>query len=144
VGNQVVVLLCCFFLILLLPVILFAITYVYRLSCTLCGLPKPAVLPAAGVVLVTWVSILIAETIMGSVVEYTCDKAGLPRWEAGVIFFFLFFPVDLVIASTIEAGLMGVKVGKGIELWFVQRLIYLSIAVAVAFVAVIVVLVRNN
>ena len=142
--QPVLVFLCCFFLILLLPVILFAITYVYRLSCSLCGLPKPAVLPAAGVVLVTWVSIAIAESIMGAVVEYVAQQGGLPRWEAGVIFFFLFFPVDLVIASTIEAGLMGLKVGKGIELWFVQRLIYLSIAVAVALVAVVVVLARNN
>lgn len=142
--QPVVVLLCCFFLILLLPAILFAITYVYRLSCSLCGLPRPAILPAAGVVLVTWVSILVAESIMGSIVEYSCQQAGLPRWEAGVIFFFLFFPVDLVIASTIEAGLMGVKVGKGIELWFVQRLIYLSIAVAIAFIAILVVLARNN
>ncbi|HJZ58443.1 MAG TPA: hypothetical protein VKE74_26105, partial [Gemmataceae bacterium] len=85
-------LVCCFFLILLVPVILFAITYVYRLSCSLCGLPKPSVLTAAGVMLVTWVSILVAESIMGKIVEYSCEQAGLPRWEAWFIFFFLFFP----------------------------------------------------
>ena len=142
--QPVLVFVCCFLLILLLPVILFVVTYIYRLSCSLCGVPKPGVLTAGGVMLVTWVSILVAESIMGKLVEYACEKAGLPRWEAGIIIVFLFFPVDLVISSTIEAGLMGLKVGKGIEVWFVQRLIYLSILAAAAFVGVIIYLINTN
>lgn len=142
--GPVLAIVCCFLLILLLPVILFVVTYIYRLSCSLCGIPKPTVLTAAGVMLVTWVSILLAESITGKLVELSCEKAGLPRWEAWVIFTFLFFPVDLAISSTIEAGLMGLKVGKGIELWFVQRLIYLSILAAAALVGVIIYLVNTN
>jgi hypothetical protein len=142
--QPVVVLVCCFFLILLIPVILFVVTYIYRVSCSLCGISKPTVLTAAGVMLVTWVSIAVAESIMGKLVEYSCERAGLPRWEAGIIIVFLFFPVDLVISSTIEAGLMGLKVGKGIEVWFVQRLIYLSILAACAFIGVIIYLIQTN
>ena len=49
-----------------------------------------------------------------------------------------------MISSAIHAGLMGIKFGKGIEVWFVQRLIWLSIVAAIAFVAAIVFLVRAN
>ena len=134
---------CCFLAILLIPLVLFLLTYVYRLACVLCGLPKPSVLTASGVMMVTIVSVALAESIMGAVVELSCDAAGLPRWEAGVITFFLFLPIDLVISSGIHAGLMGIRFGKGIEVWFVQRLIQLSIVAAVAFVAAIVVLIQN-
>ncbi len=138
------VLVCCFFLILLLPVILFVATYTYRVSCSLCGLRKPTVLTASGVMLVRFVSLLVAESIVGKIVELGCEEGGLPRWEAGVIFFFLFFPVDLLICSTIEAGLMGLQVGKAIEVWFIHRLIYLCILAVAVFVGVIIFLINKN
>jgi hypothetical protein len=134
---------CCFLAILLIPLVLFLLTYVYRLACVLCGLPKPSVLTASGVMMVTIVSVALAESIMGAIVELSCDAAGLPRWEAGVITFFLFLPIDLVISSGIHAGLMGIRFGKGIEVWFVQRLITLALIAAVVFVAALVVLVQN-
>ena len=134
---------CCFFAVLLIPLTLFLLTYVYRLSCVLCGLPRPTVLNASGVMLVTVVSVALAESIMGEVVTLACRSAQLPPWEAGVIIFFLVLPIDLVISSGIHAGLMGIRFGKGIEVWFVQRLIYLSLFAAVAFVAAVVVLIQN-
>jgi hypothetical protein len=134
---------CCVFTVLLIPLTLFLLTYVYRLSCVLCGLPRPTVLNASGVMLVTVVSVALAESVMGAVVDVACKSAGLPGWEAGVIIFFLILPIDLVISSGIHAGLMAIRFGKGIEVWFVQRLIYLSLAAAVAFVAAIVVLIQN-
>ena len=88
-------------------------------------------------------SVGLAESVMGAVVELSCKSAGLPGWEAGVIIFFLVLPIDLVISSGVHAGLMGIRFGKGIEVWFVQRLIYLSLVAAVAFVAAIVVLIQN-
>jgi hypothetical protein len=139
------VLVCCFFLVLLLPVILFVLTYIYRQACVLSGLPKPSLMTASGMTLVRFVSLLVAEAIVGKIVEYCLvDLGGLPRWEAGVVFFFLFFPVDLLICATIEAGLMGLKVGKAIEVWFVHRLILLCLVVAGAFIALIVFLIRTN
>ena len=134
---------CCFFLVLLVPLILFLLTYVYRLACALSGLPKPSVLSATGVMLVTVVSVGVAESIMGWAVESTCANAGLPRWEAGVIAFFLALPVDLVISSAIHAGLMNMRFGKAIEVWFIQRLIYLVVIAAVVFVAALYVLVKQ-
>ena len=134
---------CCFFAILLVPVVLFLVTYIFRVSCKLCGLPKPSVINAAGIMFVSWVSVLIAETILEIVVKETGRAAGLPRWESGIITFFLALPIDLVISSGLHAGLMGIKIGKGIEIWFVQRLIQLSIVAAIAFVAALVYLAQN-
>ena len=142
--GPVVLLACCFFLILLLPVILFVVTYIFRISCTLCGLPKPGVLNAAGIMFVSWVCVVIAETILRLVVEAGGKAAGLPRWESGIITFFLALPVDLVISSGMHAALMGIKFGKGIEIWFVQRLIQLSIVAVIVFLAVLVFLAQNG
>ena len=140
----VLVLVCCFFLILLSPVVLFVLTFIYRQACVLCGLPKPSLLTASGMTLVRFVSLLVAESIMGKIVEYSCEQGGLPRWEAGIIIVFLFLPIDLLICSTIEAGLMGLKVGKAIEVWFIHRLILLCLLVAGAFIALIVYLIQTN
>lgn len=141
--QGVMFLACCFVLVLLIPLVLFLLTYVYRLSCSLSGLPKPSVLSAAGVMMVTVVSVGVAESIMGWAVEASCANAGLPRWEAGVITFFLALPVDLVIASAIHAGLTNMRFGKAIEVWFIQRLIYLVVLAAVVFVAALYVLVKQ-
>lgn len=142
--GAVALLACCFFLILLLPVVLFVVTFIFRVSCTLCGLPKPSVLNAAGIMFVSWVSLLIAETILDLVIREAGRAAGLPRWESGVITFFLALPIDLVITSAMHSGLMGIKFGKGIEVWFVQRLIQLSIVAAIVFVVALVILVQNG
>ena len=137
-------LICCFLFFLLLPVGLFLFTYIFRQSCVLSGLPKPSVIVAAGHLFLITIAQFFADLIMVSLVEWGCHKAAVPQWEARIIIFFLFLPIDLVISSSIHAGLMGIKFGKGVEVWFVQRLIYLSIAAAIAFVAAIVFLIRAN
>ncbi len=55
-----------------------------------------------------------------------------------MIVLFLFLPIDLSISAGLHAGLMSIKFGKGIEVWFIQMLIYLSIATAATFVVVLV------
>ena len=135
---------CCFLFFLMLPLGLFLFTYIFRQSCVLSGLPKPSVLSATGHLFLITVAQFFADLIMVQLVEWGCRSAAVPQWEARIIIFFLFLPIDLVISSGIHAGLMGIRFGKGIEVWFVQRLIYLSIVAAIAFVAAIVFLVRAN
>src|SRR5262249_35532659 len=130
----VIVLACCFFLVLIVPVVLFLFTYIFRQACALCGLPKPSVLAAFGIMLVIRLSTTISEAIVELVVAESCRAAGLPRWEIGIIVIFLFLPVDLLISAGLHAALMNIRFGKGIEVWFVQWLIILSIVVAVVFV----------
>jgi hypothetical protein len=138
-----IVLACCFFAVLLVPILLFVVTYIFRQACVLCGLPRPSVATAAAVMLLIWVSKSVSEAVMSVIVHESCRIAGLPRWEAGIIFAFLFLPFDLLISSGLHASLMNVRFGKGIEVWFVQMLMYLAIALTTAVVCVIVYLAMN-
>ena len=128
----------CCFLLLLIPATLLIFTYIFQKACVLCGLPKPSVLTAFGVMLLIRVSTFVPEAIMNVIVTESCRAAGVPDWEAWLIVIFLFLPIDLLISAGLHAGLMSIKFGKGIEVWFVQMLILLSIAAAAALVGVLV------
>lgn len=132
----------CALLVVLVPLVLYLLTYVFRLACGLCGVPRPSVLAASGIILVNFIADAVALTVLEQVVGVGSRAAGLPHWETWIITRFLDLPVDLVISSGIHAGLMGIKFGKGLEIWFVQRLIQLGIATAVGFVALIVYLMQ--
>jgi hypothetical protein len=143
-GNVGAVLfVCCVFALMLLPVILFLLTYIFRVACVLCGLPKPSVLAASGIMLINFVADAVAFAILETVVHETTALAGIPRWEAWFIARFLDLPVDLAISAGLHAAIMGIRFGKGIEVWFVQRLIQLGIVAACALVGVIYVLARG-
>jgi hypothetical protein len=134
---------CCFVFLLMIPVGLFLLTYIYRWSCVLCGLPRPSVLVAAGIMFVAWVSLVMAVSVLREIVHASCTAAGLPRWEAGIITTLLALPVDLMISAGIESGLMGVRFGKGVEMWYTQRLIQLSIVAVIGLIIALVVLYRQ-
>jgi hypothetical protein len=139
--NPFELLLVCFVLLVLVPVSLFLVTFIYRWSCTLCGLPRPHVLVAAGIMFVAWLSLAMAVGVLRLAVYEACDAAGVPRWEQDLVLFFLALPVDLTVSAGIESGLMGVRFGKGVELWYTQRLIQLALVAAVGVVVGVVVLI---
>ncbi|MBX9626861.1 MAG: hypothetical protein K2X82_23880 [Gemmataceae bacterium] len=132
----------CVVLVLLVPLVLYLLTYVFRLACALCGVARPSVLAASGIILVNFLADAVALTILEKVVGAGANAVGLPRWESWIITRFLDLPVDLVISSAIHAGLMGIKFGKGLEIWFVQRLIQLGIVTVIGFVVLIVYLIQ--
>jgi len=142
VGLVVVAFFCCF-LLLLVPVGLFLVTFIYRWSCSICGLPKPTVLVAAGIMFVAWLSLVLAVGVLAAIVHEACLAAGVPRWEEEIILFLLALPVDLIISSGIESGLMGVRFGKGVEVWYTQRLIQLTIIAAIGFVIGLIMLIQQ-
>lgn len=127
----------CFIVIMMVPVCLFLLTYCFRKACVLSGVPRPSIFTAAGIMLLIRISTTISETLMDLVVKASCAIAGLPWWESGIIVFFLILPIDLLISASLHAGLMNIKFGKGIEVWFVQWLIILSIAAAITFVVAV-------
>lgn len=141
-GLVVVAFFCCF-LLLLVPVGLFLVTFIYRWSCSICGLPKPTVLVAAGIMFVAWLSLVLAVGVLEVIVHEACTVAGVPRWEAGIILFLLALPVDLIISAGIESGLMGVRFGKGVEVWYTQRLIQLTIIATIGFIIGLIVLIQQ-
>lgn len=138
-----VLLACCLFALLLVPVALFLLTFIYRWSCALCGLPKPTVMVASGIMFVAWVTLGMAVAVLRAAVHTACGAAGLPPWEAGIIVFLLALPLDLLISAGIEAGLMGVRFGKGVEMWYTQRLIQLSFLVAIGLVGGVIYLIQQ-
>jgi hypothetical protein len=131
----------CFIGLMLIPIALFVFTYIFRQACSLSGLPKPSVFTAAGVMLLIRISTTVCEALMDLIVSETCQMAGLPRFESGLIVFFLLLPIDLLISAGLHSGLMNIKFGKGIEVWFVQWLIILSFLATVTFVVALIVLV---
>ncbi len=133
----------CFFLLMMVPLALFLVTFIYRWSCALCGLPKPTVLVAAGIMFVAWLSLVMAVALLETLVHEASAAVGLPRWEARIIVYLLALPLDLLISAGIESGLMGARFGKGVEMWYTQRLILLSVVAAGGFVAGIVLLIRH-
>jgi hypothetical protein len=143
VGPGAFLLAFCFFLLLLVPVVLFVFTYIFRQACAWSGLPKPSILTAAGVMILIRISTTISEALMRFVVFEASERAGFPDWEADIIVLFLFLPIDMLISAGLHAGLMNIKFGKGIEVWFVQGLIILSILAAITFVTGVYLLVKH-
>ncbi len=139
--GPVILLVFCFMLILFIPIVLFLFTYIFRQACVWCGLPKPSVATAAGVMFLIRVSTLLCEAVMDLLVTETCRIAGLPPWDTGIVIFFLILPIDLLISAALHSGLMNIRFGKGIEVWFVQWLIILSIFAAITFLAALIALV---
>ncbi|AWM38388.1 hypothetical protein GobsT_34780 [Gemmata obscuriglobus] len=134
---------CCTCVVLLIPVLMFLLTFIYRWSCVLCGLPKPGVTVAAGIMFVSWVAFVLAVSLLRAGVHAACDAARLPPWEASIITFLLALPIDLLISAGVEAGLMGVRFGKAVEVWYTQRLIHLAIVVVIVLVASVVYLIQQ-
>jgi hypothetical protein len=143
VLPPVILLACCFFALLIIPALLFVLTSIFRLACVLCGLPRPSVAAAAGIMLIIRVSTTASEAVMKALVAEVGRTAGLPNWECNIIVLFLFLPLDLLISAGLHAGLMNIKFGKGIEVWFVQMLIYLGIGLLLTFVALLYFLART-
>ncbi|MFO0800790.1 MAG: hypothetical protein U0804_25265 [Gemmataceae bacterium] len=143
-GNVGAVLfVCCVFTLLLLPVVLFLLTYIFRLSCTLCGLPKPSVLAASGIMLINYVADVVAFAVLETLVHEGTRLIAIPRWEAWFVAKFLYMPLDLAISAGLHAAVMGIRFGKGIEVWFTQRLIMLGIVAACVLVGTVYVLARG-
>jgi hypothetical protein len=143
VINPLGLLFTCFVMLMLAPVALFVVTFIYRWSCALCGLPRPTVLIAAGIMFVGWLSLAMAVGVLEVIVWEACRAAGVQRWESGIVLFILALPLDLTVSAGIESALMGVRFGKGVELWYTQRLVQLAILAAVGFVVGVALLIRQ-
>ena len=140
-AAQIFLLVFCFFLLLIIPFLLFLFTYIFRQACAWSGIPKPSMLTAAGVMLLIRIATTVTQVLMDVVVVETCGFAGLPLWESDIIVFFLLLPIDLLISASLHSGLMNIRFGKGIEVWFVQWLLILSVVAAITFLVGVIVLV---
>ncbi len=139
-NAAIVVLLFCCGLVTFALVAVYLITFFFRYACVLCGLPKPSMWAAFGMLVLIWICKTVAEAIMKTMVEQGCQRFGLPPWEGWLIVFLLVLPIDLLISASMHAAFMGIRIGKGIEVWFVQWLMIGAILAAIAGVAAVYIL----
>jgi hypothetical protein len=101
---------------------------IFRLACQWCNLERPSFLGASGIVILSWLTWFGAEAAMIGVLQEVYVWAGYPMWEARFVGFFLGLPFHMTVASVLHVAVMRVTAGKAIEVWFMQQMILLAIA----------------
>lgn len=110
----------------------------FRISCRLCHLPSPSVIRTLGIVSITFVATIFADALLAGALRGTYDALHLPAWELGIAAFFIGLPIDMVLNAGIHKAMMKIPAGKGIEVWFVQRIMILGVVIAITtFVAIV-------
>lgn len=136
--GQVIGLLCCLGTVLVL-VFGFEVA-VFRVACALCRVPQPALARTIGIVSVLLVVPAVVDAIFGGMLYELYRVVGFPLWEAGLVQFFLALPVHMAICSAIHAKMMDLRVAQGLGVWLVEKLLKLSLLVAVVGVIAILIL----
>jgi hypothetical protein len=137
-GAQALGILCCFGIILF--VFLGFEVALFRLSCAICKVPQPGIVRTVGIVFLLLVVPAIVDGIFGGVLIEIYKATEYPLWEAGLVQFFLALPVHMAICSFIHARTVGIRVGQGLSVWLVEKLLKLTLLVAVVGIVTVLVL----
>jgi hypothetical protein len=136
-AGQAIGVLCCLGFVLAL-ILAFEVA-LFRISCALCRVPQPGLVRTAGVVLVMLVVPGVVDAIFGGALYEVYRAAEYPLWEAGLVQFFLALPIHMAICSAIHARMVRIKVTQGIAVWLVEKLMKLSLLLAVVGVVALLV-----
>jgi len=111
--------------ILILARILFGVAEVmiFRVSCTIAGVPRPGVGRSIGVILLSMFTLSITSTLLGGAVWWVHQAANFPLWEAGLVAFFIGLPVSMLVNGIIHAKMTEMRLSDGMAVWFVEKLI---------------------
>jgi hypothetical protein len=140
---QIFIVLVCFGVI-LFTLLAFEIA-IFRIACALCGVQSPGVFKTIGIVLILLVVPAVVDGGFSAILYEVYTATGYPLWEAGVVQFFLALPVHMFICSTIHAKMMSLRIGQGVGVWLVEKLMKLALlSILVGFVAVIVLIAGNG
>jgi hypothetical protein len=137
-GAQVFGVLCCLGFVLF--VFLGFEVAVFRIACALCKVPQPTVARTFGIVFLLLVVPAFVDGVFGGVLIEVYKATEYPLWEAGLVQFFLALPIHMAICSLIHAKTVGVRVGQGVAVWLVEKLLKLALLVAVAGIITLLVL----
>lgn len=137
-GAQVFGVLCCLGFVLF--VFLGFEVAVFRIACALCKVPQPTVARTFGIVFLLLVVPAVVDGVFGGVLIEVYKATEYPLWEAGLVQFFLALPVHMAICSLIHAKTVGVRVGQGVAVWLVEKLLKLALLVAVVGIITVLVL----
>ncbi|QEL17233.1 hypothetical protein [Limnoglobus roseus] len=128
---------------LLFGILTFAV-FIFQVACRWCRLERPGFFAASGIVVVSWIVWAIVEAIMISILQEVYRAAGYPPWEARIVGFFIGLPSHMLVTTVLHMGLMRVKLGKAIEVWFIQQMMLFSIILAITGVLVVGFLAAKN
>ena len=97
--------------------------FIFRLSCLICRVPQPGLFRSFGTVSVLLLVPAVVDAVFGAGLAEAYRAGGYPLWEAGLVQFFLALPAHMAICSVIHAHLLNLKVGEGLAVWFVDKLL---------------------
>ena len=137
-GAQVLVLLLCVGVILFLA-LSFEVA-VFRISCALCKVPQPGFLRTCGIVFLLLTVPAVVDGIFGGILIEVYQATRYPLWEAGLVQFFLALPIHMAICSIIHARTVGIRMGQGLSVWLVEKLIKLSVLLALVGIVALMIL----
>jgi hypothetical protein len=112
----------------------------FRVACSVCRLPQPGVFKTISLVLMLLTIPIVADSFLGALLYEAYEASGYPLWEAGVIEFILALPIHMVLCSVIHSWMMGIHIREGLSVWFVEKLIKMTILFAIAGVVALLVL----
>lgn len=137
-GAQALGVLCClgFVLFLLLG---FEVA-VFRISCALCKVPQPGLARTCGIVFLLLIVPAFVDGLFSGILIEIYKASAYPLWEAGLVQFFLALPAHMAICSTIHAKTVGIRVGQGISVWLVEKLLKLTLLLAIVGIITLLVL----
>jgi len=133
-----------FFALLCVGVVLSAVlafeVAVFRFACRLCRVPPTGWLRCTSVVVVMLVVPAIVDGVFSGLLIEAYTATNYPLWEAGVVQFFLALPAHMAICSAIHARMVRIRLGQGVAVWLVEKLLKLALLAAVAGVIALFVL----
>jgi len=106
--------------------------FIFRLACLLCKVPQPGFIRSMGMVAVLLIVPAIVDAAVGTGLIEAYKAGGYPLWEAGLVQFFLALPIHMVICSAIHAKMMNLRIGEGLTVWFVEKLLKLVLVMLLA------------
>ena len=104
----------------------------FLMACKLSDVPSPGLMRGFGIVMVLLVIPGIFDAIFGSVLFEIYKAADYPLWEAGLCQFFLALPMHMGLCAVIHAKMMGLKLGQGLTVWLVEKVLKLGVAAVIA------------
>jgi hypothetical protein len=102
----------------------------FRLACRLCHVPQPGYARTVGIVMLLLAAPTVADGILAAVLAEAYTAGGYPLWEAGIVEVFVALPVHMVLCSAIHARMMNIRVAEGLTVWFVEKVLKLSLLLA--------------
>ena len=94
---------------------------IFRVACGICHLEQPGFFRTMGVLsaikFIPWIVI----GLLSGVLYAAYEKANYPIWEAGIVWFLLALPIQMVMCGFIHARIMNIRFGEGVSVWFVEK-----------------------